>query len=768
MKILKIGKSDGREERGTAGIIATLMLLAVTMALSASMIQLTQQLSKDVASSINSQYSACVKVSGSKIRITNPTSLAIDLSRIKLIVDGEKVRLSDANGNGIWEPFEVVEFSALSDRDGDGFVIVALYLDNREVFHTIYAKPIALHHDEKYPQIRVNVLESGGRLKLNVELFDDAAILYRSILFGDINGKERIQSDRDFIESLANKHGRKVKEILKDLRKEFEEFEKHGRKGTMMEELMHSSETVEIPATDLEDVAYIRIIAKDATGKTSSKIITLTQLLPPVSVKIIKPKDGDVFLPTETIDVKAVASNASKVSLQVDGVTVFEKDVESNPYIFGKALVLSEGKHEIKAIARNAAHSAEDKITVHVKNSSPSVKIEQPSEGDKFIAAGSAEVNVIADTVDDTGLKSISLYVDGSLKDIRNVEGAKYKYQHSLSLSPGKHTIKVLATDRYGKLGEDSVNIEVVADKPPSVKISQPSDGQIFWTTDLATITIRALASDDVGISRVEFYDNDKLIVADNSPPYSATATLSVGVHTIKAVAYDTANQKAEDGVKVYVKRDNPPIIKITSPSDGAKLSDKNVVITADARDDRGITKVIFYVDDKQIAVDYSEPYVVYYTFSTGIHRIKAVAYDTLNQSSSDEIAVNFIDNPPTVKILEPQDGKTYYGNDVVVRAVVEDDIGLKSVKVEWISGTKYADEIALNQKIYNLEKSLKLNEGTWKIRVVAYDTSGNIGSDEVTIHVISQPPEIIGAYVPEIGWSTDFSNGIPVVGGVA
>lgn len=559
------------DEKGFAEIVSVLLIAAIAVAMSASMIQLTQSISEEIAESI-SEYSAAVSVSSDGIKIVNPTITPIELSRIKLIVDSQPAEIRDANGNGIWEPSESITLR-IEDRNGDGIIPITLLVDGKEVFYTVYAKPIVLYSDERFPSIDLNVSASQGKLRLEIGSQDDSVVSTYKVQLGDLHNKLTPWRIKGLIDP----------KDIDGLVEELKRFRESGEKGNLMRKYSKLHDVVEIPASVLADKAYIIVYVKDITGKTSSKIVELYEYYPQlanVSVKIISPKDGEEFWEGDTIQIKAVVTgeSAEGVVIKVDGKEVLKQDVTANPFYV------------------------------------------------------STEVN----------------------------------------LEPGEHTIYAEAWDLFGK-ANDSVTIFVRDDKPPNVKVSVDSN---------------------------------------------------------------LAGKRA---------------------------------ITANVQDDRGITKVVFYVDNKQIAIDYSEPYVVYYTFSAGLHRIKAVAYDTLNQSGSDEIAVNFTDNPPIVKILEPPDGKTYYASDVVVKAVVEDDIGLKSVKVEWISGTKYVDEIALNsQKTYNLEKTLSLSEGTWKIRVVAYDTSGNTGADEVTVQVISQPPEIIGAYVPEIGWSTDFSKGIPVIGGVA
>ncbi|MGD2087338.1 MAG: Ig-like domain-containing protein [Candidatus Aminicenantes bacterium] len=93
-------------------------------------------------------------------------------------------------------------------------------------------------------------------------------------------------------------------------------------------------------------------------------------------------------------------------------------------------------------------------------------------------------------------------------------------------------------------------------DTPPTVTITNPTDGQ----TVSGTITIQVDASDDNGISKVEIYIDNVLTATLTVVPYTYqwnTTTAANGSHTIKATAYDTADQTTDDQVSVNVNNSN-------------------------------------------------------------------------------------------------------------------------------------------------------------------------------------------------------------------
>jgi hypothetical protein len=89
---------------------------------------------------------------------------------------------------------------------------------------------------------------------------------------------------------------------------------------------------------------------------------------------------------------------------------------------------------------------------------------------------------------------------------------------------------------------------------PPTVSITSPTSGSIVS----GTITVSANASDNVGVTGVQFkLDGSNLGAENTSSPYSITwntASASNGSHTLTAVARDTSNnQTTSSGITVTV-----------------------------------------------------------------------------------------------------------------------------------------------------------------------------------------------------------------------
>jgi len=88
---------------------------------------------------------------------------------------------------------------------------------------------------------------------------------------------------------------------------------------------------------------------------------------------------------------------------------------------------------------------------------------------------------------------------------------------------------------------------------PPAVSITAPAAG----ASVSGVVTVSADASDNVAVTRVDFYDGANLIAPDTSAPWSANwdaGAAGAGAHTLTAVARDAAgNSTTSAGVPVTV-----------------------------------------------------------------------------------------------------------------------------------------------------------------------------------------------------------------------
>jgi len=99
---------------------------------------------------------------------------------------------------------------------------------------------------------------------------------------------------------------------------------------------------------------------------------------------------------------------------------------------------------------------------------------------------------------------------------------------------------------------------------PPSVSITSPSNG----ATVSGTVSVQASASDNVGVSKVEFYIDNILKSTDTASPYSYswdTTGYANANYDIKAIAYDAAGNTDTDIITVTVDNGGSSSNELTS-----------------------------------------------------------------------------------------------------------------------------------------------------------------------------------------------------------
>lgn len=114
---------------------------------------------------------------------------------------------------------------------------------------------------------------------------------------------------------------------------------------------------------------------------------------------------------------------------------------------------------------------------------------------------------------------------------VKNVPGDTVKIRLTSDASVTQYGFKI--TNVTAGAGADTT--------PPSVSISSPASG----ATITGATTVSATASDNVGVSKVEFYLDGVLQTTDTTSPYSwawSPTSAQNGAHSLTAKAYDAAN----------------------------------------------------------------------------------------------------------------------------------------------------------------------------------------------------------------------------------
>ncbi|WNG57901.1 S8 family serine peptidase [Archangium gephyra] len=201
----------------------------------------------------------------------------------------------------------------------------------------------------------------------------------------------------------------------------------------------------------------------------------------------------------------------------------------------------------------------------------------------------------------------------------------------------------------------------------PVVALTAPAPGaRVGLLVDLL-----ANATDDRGVTRVEFYDGTVLIGSDTYPPFGYTwnpRATQVGTRTLTARAYDAGGNMAISApveVVAVPLESTPPSVSLTAPGGGAKLGG-TVTLSADVTEASGVSKVEFLLDGALLGTLTSPPYD--YRWYTGLvtnggHSLSVRATDIHgNVATSPGVGVTVDNLAPSVTLTSPASGAAVLG----------------------------------------------------------------------------------------------------------
>jgi hypothetical protein len=182
----------------------------------------------------------------------------------------------------------------------------------------------------------------------------------------------------------------------------------------------------------------------------------------------------------------------------------------------------------------------------------PNVAITYPNDE----ATVSRSIIVTVNASDNVAVSKVELYKNGELFAVDNE--APYEFYWDTTCDPdGQYTLYAKAYDTSGNVATSNTITVKVANtpkevNPPTINIIQPING----STVSKIINITVSAYGESGISKVEFYINDKLKATDYNEPYTYrwdTKKVKDGWYLITVKAYDNSGNTAQTSIKVYV-----------------------------------------------------------------------------------------------------------------------------------------------------------------------------------------------------------------------
>ncbi|KAA0890514.1 Ig-like domain-containing protein [Oryzomonas rubra] len=349
----------------------------------------------------------------------------------------------------------------------------------------------------------------------------------------------------------------------------------------------------------------------------------------------------------------------------------------------------------------------------------------------------SGTVSVNASASDNVGVTKVEFYVNGVLKATDTATPYVYSW-NTAGLASGNYTLQAKAYDAAGNVGQSGVVSVTVAGSDttaPTVSVTSPATGAVVS----GTVTIAATASDNVGVSSVEFYENGALLYAANTAPYSYswnTTSIANGSYTLSAKAYDASgNIGQSSNVSVTVNNvvadtTAPTVSSFSIPATATSLT---VAISSfTASDNVGVAGYLVTESStapSASASGWSSTAPTSFTFSAaGSKTAYAWAKDAagnVSAAKNGSVTITLPDTTaPTVSITAPAAGVTV-GGTVSVTASASDNVGVS--KVEFYANNVLQSSSSAAPYSFSWNTASVAN-GSYSLSAKAYDAAGNVG----------------------------------------
>lgn len=223
-----------------------------------------------------------------------------------------------------------------------------------------------------------------------------------------------------------------------------------------------------------------------------------------------------------------------------------------------------------------------------------------PATGTLTAAAPGTNIVIHAKGTQCSGAPQATITVDGTQALIASVSGTTWgDYTATVPVTQGTHTLSAAFINPYSLSGHgknkkgactrelylDYIQVQdntppppvAVDTEKPTVSISSPTDGAAVS----GTIKLAAAATDNVAVTKVEFYIDNLLKSTVTASPFNYTwdtTTATNDIHTIKVMSYDAANNMANASTSVSVNNS-------TSSSGGSTPISGTKIWTDDTED---------------------------------------------------------------------------------------------------------------------------------------------------------------------------------------
>jgi chitodextrinase len=280
---------------------------------------------------------------------------------------------------------------------------------------------------------------------------------------------------------------------------------------------------------------------------------------------------------------------------------------------------------------------------------------------------------------------------------------------------------------------------------PPTVSLTSPSNN----ATVSSIVSVAATASDNVGVTKVEFYLDGALKATDNATPFTwswNTASSTNGSHTLSAKAYDAAgNSGVSTNVSVTVSNTVADTAAPSVPGGltvGTRTPSTIAFSWTASTDNVGVSGYQIFRNSVLVGTTTLTSFTNTGLAASTTYSLTVAAYDAAGNTSAKSSALQVATQPlpdttaPTVTITSPANHATVSGPSVTFSATASDNVGVKSVQFQ-VDGVNYKSADTASPYQVTLDTTA-LTNGSHTLGALAKDAAGNQGTATILAITVS------------------------------
>jgi len=446
-------------------------------------------------------------------------------------------------------------------------------------------------------------------------------------------------------------------------------------------------------------------------------------------------RDIDTTAPTVTAAVSGTSGTLAFSAGATDNVGVTKVDYYVNnvlkgsatasPYAFSfVSTALANGSYSLVAKAYDATGNIGTSAAVPFMISNPDIKA--PTVMAKVAGTGTTRT-FTATATDNIGVSRVDYFVDGTAKGSATVSPYSVTFNCG-TVANGSHSLVAKAYDAAGNVGTSAAVAFVVDTVAPSVTPA------VSGTR--GTLGFSASATDNIGVTKVEYYVNNVLKGSATVTPYAfkfVSTALANGSYSLVAKAYDAAGNVGTSAPATFTVDNDKTAPTVTAAVSGTSGT---LSFSASATDNVGVTKVEYYVNNVLKGSATASPYAFNFVstvLANGSYSLVAKAYDAAGNIGTSTAVLFMINNPDkTAPMVTAKIAGT--GTTRTFTATATDNIGVS--RVEYFVDGASKGSATVSPYTVTFDCGTAAN-GSHSLVAKAYDAAGNVGTAAAVAFVV-------------------------------